>query len=54
MKISDLDSFEESLTDEKDIRIFNCLKEGFSSNVPKYDFKEFKLIIPEGVESEDE
>ena len=52
--ISDLDSFEESLTDEEDIRIFNCLKEGFSSDVPKYDFKEFKLIIPEGVESEDE
>ena len=52
--ISDLDSFEESLTDEEDIKVFNCLKEGFSSDVPKYDFKEFKLIIPEGVESEDE
>lgn len=45
--ISDLDSFEESLTDEKDIRIFNCLKEGFSSDVPKYDFKEFRIILPE-------
>ena len=52
--ISDLDSFEESLTDEEDIKVFNCLKEGFSSDVPKYDFKEFKLIIPDGVESEDE
>lgn len=52
--IDELDSFKESLTDEKDIKVFNCLKEGFSSNVPKYDFKEFKLIIPEGVESEDE
>ena len=48
--ISDLDSFEESLTDEKDIRVFNCLKEGFSSDVPEYDFKEFKLILPERVE----
>ena len=52
--ISDLDSFEESLTDERDIRVFNCLKEGFSLDVPLYDFKEFKLILPEGVESEDE
>ena len=52
--IDELGSFEESLTDERDIRIFNCLKEGFSSNVPKYDFKEFKLIVPEGVESDEE
>ena len=45
--ISDLDSFEESLTDEKDIKIFNLLKDSFSSDVPEYDFKEFKLILPE-------
>lgn len=48
--IDELGSFEESLTDEKDIRVFNCLKEGFSSDVPEYDFKEFKLILPERVE----
>ena len=49
--ISDLDSFEESLTDEKDIEFFNLFKDKCSLDVPKYDFKEFKLILPESVEA---
>lgn len=44
--ISDLTSFEESLTDEEDIKFVTLFKDRFSSDVPKYDFKEFKLILP--------
>lgn len=51
--ISDLDSFEESLAAEEDIKFYNQFKDKFSSNVPKYDFKEFKLILPESVEAKE-
>lgn len=44
-----LDSFKETLTEEKDIELVNKLTESVEVEVPSYDFKNFKLIEPEGV-----
>lgn len=44
-----LDSFKETLTEEKDIELVNKLTESVEVEVPSYDFKNFQLIEPEGV-----
>lgn len=51
--VTDLDSFKESLETEEDLAVFNCIVEGFTTDIATYDFKNFKIILPERPEEED-
>lgn len=50
--VDDLDSFKETLSSEEEIRVFNAIYEGFTTNIATYDFKNFCIIEPEGAVEE--
>ena len=45
--IEDLEEFKQSLTEEKDIAVYNCILEGYVATIPTYNFKTFEIIPAE-------
>lgn len=52
--LESVDSFRETLTEEGDIAVLNCLIEGFTTNLATYDFNNFKIIPPKEIEVDPE